>query len=166
MAAESETREGAGAPATPVTAARQAVMALCAAATGAELESALAAVGYAGPMEARVQELRRPETGLVMVRGRAGGDGRRFNLGEATVTRAAVRIEGGETGFSYLLGRDAVRARQAAVLDALWQARAHRQAVEAALRPVAARREAERARRARQAAATRVDFFTMVRGED
>lgn len=162
MAAESETREGAGAPATPVTAARQAVMALCAAATGAELDTALAAVGYAGP----VQQLRRPETGLVMVRGRAGGDGRRFNLGEATVTRAAVRIEGGETGFSYLLGRDAVRARQAAVLDALWQARAHRQAVEAALRPVAARREAERARRARQAAATRVDFFTMVRGED
>ena len=80
MAAESETREGAGAPATPVTAARQAVMALCAAATGAELDTALAAVGYAGP----VQELRRPETGLVMVRGRAGGDGRRFNLGEAT----------------------------------------------------------------------------------
>lgn len=166
MAAESETRERVGAPATPDTAARQAVMALCAAATGAELESVLAAVGYAGPMEARVQELRRPETGLVMVRGRAGGDGRRFNLGEATVTRAAVRIEGGVTGFSYLLGRDAARARRAAVLDALWQSASHRAAVEAALRPVAARREAERARQARQAAATRVDFFTMVRGED
>lgn len=166
MARESETREQAGTPATPGThtrqAPRQAMMALCAAATGAELEGALAAVGYTGP----VQELRRPETGLVMVRGRAGGDGRRFNLGEATVTRAAVRVEGGATGFSYLLGRDAARARQAAVLDALWQSAPHRAAVEAALRPVAERREAERAKRARQAAATRVDFFTMVRGED
>ena len=37
-------------------------------------------------------ELRAAETGLVMLRGRIGGDGDPFNLGEATVTRAAVQI--------------------------------------------------------------------------
>ncbi|WP_298961707.1 phosphonate C-P lyase system protein PhnG [uncultured Methylobacterium sp.] len=142
-------------------AARRAVMALCALASPAELRAALAA------SEApEAEDLRPPETGLVMARGRIGGDGRRFNLGEVTVTRAAVRLAAGETGFAYHLGRDRAKARLAAILDALWQQPDRRHAVERALAPVAAREEAERQAQARRTAATRVDFFTLARGED
>jgi alpha-D-ribose 1-methylphosphonate 5-triphosphate synthase subunit PhnG len=144
------------------TSARQAAMAACAEARGDELEAALAALD---PGE--VEELRLPETGLVMLRGRMGGDGQPFNVGEATVTRAAVRLAAtGAVGHAWHLGRDRVRARAAAVLDALWQSPTTRAHVEAALAPVRARLDAERAARARQAAATRVEFFTLVRGED
>jgi alpha-D-ribose 1-methylphosphonate 5-triphosphate synthase subunit PhnG len=101
-----------------------------------------------------------------MVRGRIGGDGAPFNLGEATVTRAAVRMDSGEVGFSYLLGRDHDKARLAAVCDALWQGE-RRGAIERnVLAPIRMRLERERAEKREQAAATRVDFFTLVRGED
>src|SRR5919109_1702 len=67
--------------------------------------------------------LREPENGLVMVRGRIGGDGAAFNLGEATVSRAAVRLASGEVGFGYTLGRDGEKARLIALCDALVQSR-------------------------------------------
>ncbi len=149
-------------PEKPALAARRAVMALCGEARPEELRHALAQLGATDEPE----DLRPPETGLVMTRGRIGGDGRPFNLGEATVTRAAVRLSNGETGFAYHLGRDRAKARLAATLDALWQVPARRAAVEAALQPVAARRDEERAAEARRIAATRVTFFTMARGED
>ncbi|WP_245443019.1 phosphonate C-P lyase system protein PhnG [Methylobacterium terrae] len=141
-------------------------MALCGEARPEELRRALAQLGATRDSDDLVEDLRPPETGLVMTRGRIGGDGRPFNLGEATVTRAAVRLPGGETGFAYHLGRDRAKARLAATLDALWQVRERRAAVEAALAPVAARRAQERAAQARRIAATRVNFFTMARGED
>ena len=97
--------------------ARRAVMRTLAHASDGELETALAALE---PLPA-FSDLRSPEVGLVMVRGRIGGDGQPFNLGEASVTRAAVRLESGETGFSYLLGRHPESARLAALVDALWQ---------------------------------------------
>ncbi|MBN9434666.1 MAG: phosphonate C-P lyase system protein PhnG [Bosea sp.] len=142
-------------------AARQALMAATAMARRDELEAALASLG---PVPA-ASALRAPESGLVMLRGRAGGDGRPFNLGEATVTRAAIRLADGRTGFAYQLGRDAAKARLAAILDGLAQG-AERAAVEAALAPIRARIAAEAETKARRVAATRVDFFTMVRGED
>ncbi|MEH3147480.1 MAG: phosphonate C-P lyase system protein PhnG [Methylobacterium frigidaeris] len=142
--------------------ARRAVMALCALASPAELRAAL--VAAEAPTDA--EDLRPPETGLVMARGRIGGDGRRFNLGEVTVTRAAVRLEEGETGFAYHLGRDREKARLAAILDAVWQQPDRRHAVERALAPVAAREAAARQAQERRTAATRVDFFTLARGED
>ncbi|TCZ64961.1 phosphonate C-P lyase system protein PhnG [Roseicella aquatilis] len=140
---------------------RRAAMALCAEAKPEELRAALDAVAYRGAVET----LRPAETGLVMARARIGGDGSPFNLGEATVTRAAVRIASGEAGFAWHLGRDAARAEAAALLDALWQVPTLRPTVEAVLVPVAQRLEAEAAREARHTAATRVEFFTMVRGE-
>ena len=149
-------------PGTPETEARRAVMARCALATRDELRSVLDRLGPMGGAE----DLRPAETGLVMARGRIGGDGRAFNLGEMTVTRAAVRLAGGETGFAYHLGRDREKARLAAILDAAWQRPEHREAVEAALIPAADRRAAEDEAAARRIAATRVNFFTMVRGED
>ena len=150
------------APFAPEVAARRAVMALTAAATRAELQEALAQAG----LPADADDLRAPETGLVMTRGRIGGDGRAFNLGEATVTRAAVRLPSGETGFAYHLGRDRPRARLAAILDAHWQNAERRAAVETALAVVAERRAREARERARKVAATRVNFFTLARGED
>jgi alpha-D-ribose 1-methylphosphonate 5-triphosphate synthase subunit PhnG len=137
-------------------------MALLAQAQAGEIRQGLAAVVEAP----RYVELRPVATGLVMVRGRIGGDGAPFNLGEATVTRAAVRMDSGEVGFSYLLGRDHDKARLAAVCDALWQGE-RRGAIERnVLAPIRMRLERERAEKREQAAATRVDFFTLVRGED
>ena len=147
---------------TPV-ADRQALMRICAEATEDELERALAAFGGVFAAE----DVRAPETGLVMLRGRIGGDGAPFNVGEATVTRAVVRLTDGTLGYSYLLGRSAKRARLAAIVDALGQDEERRAQLDAALvSPVAARREAELTRRREEAAATRVNFFTLVRGED
>ena len=149
-------------PATdPDIAARQAVMATCTGATTAELAQALHGLGDIPA----ASDLRGTENGLVMLRGRMGGDGRAFNLGEATVTRAAVRLDDGRTGFAYQLGRDAAKARIAAILDALWQG-PERAAVETALTPIRHRIAGEAAAKARRVAATRVNFFTMVRGED
>ena len=67
------------------------------------------------------RDLKPVESGLVMLRGRIGGDGAPFNLGEATVTRAVVELPTGERGFAHILGRDAEKARLAAIADALWQ---------------------------------------------
>ncbi len=112
-------------------------------------------------------ELRPVETGLVMVRGRIGGDGAPFNLGETTVTRAAVRLSSGEVGLSYVLGRDREKARLSAICDALWQSASYRDAVNRhILTPIRTRCDAERDRKRAQVAATRVDFFTLARGED
>ena len=141
-------------------AGRKASMATVARATVAEL-AALDRMAGDG-----VTILRRPEIGLVMVRGRIGGDGRPFNMGEATVTRAAVSLPGGEVGFGHVLGRDKEKARLAALADALWQSPATRDAVETLLQPVRERLAAEALRKREQAAATRVDFFTMVRGDN
>lgn len=141
---------------------RRAMMRLCAEAAAVELDAALDAVLPGRPLD----EIRRPETGLVMLRGRMGGDGAPFNLGEATVTRAAMSIAGGPIGFAYHLGRDRRKARAAAALDAAWQDASCRPEVEAALAPVRERLAAESHRDAARTAATRVEFFTLVRGED
>jgi alpha-D-ribose 1-methylphosphonate 5-triphosphate synthase subunit PhnG len=112
------------------------------------------------------RNLRDPENGLVMVRGRIGGDGAPFNLGEATVSRAAVRLASGEIGFGYTLGRDSEKARMIALCDALVQSDHFAEAVEqAVLAPLRAALLAKRERSAAETAATRVDFYTLVRGE-
>lgn len=110
--------------------------------------------------------LRAPEIGGVMVRGRAGAVGAPFNLGEMTVTRAALRLDGGAVGHAHVQGRDREKARVAALVDALMQT-SRGEEVEAALLAPLAAEEAERRRaRAARAAATKVDFLTLMRGED
>ena len=112
------------------------------------------------------ENLREPENGLVMVRGRTGGDGAPFNLGEATVSRAAVRLATGEMGFGYALGRDREKARMIALCDALVQSSEFAAAVEAnVLAPLRAAMNSEQTHKAAESAATRVDFYTLVRGE-
>jgi len=112
------------------------------------------------------EDLREPENGLVMVRGRIGGDGAPFNLGEATVSRAAVRLATGEVGFGYVLGRDRRKAQLIALCDALVQSSEFSDAVEeGVLAPLRAAMISARNARAEETAATRVDFYTLVRGE-
>src|SRR5262249_13930678 len=94
-----------------------------------------------------------------------GGDGVPFNLGEATVTRAAIQIASGEVGIAYILGRDPNKARLSAVCDALWQSKRYRDAVERrVLAPIRTRVDAERGRPRAQTAPASVVFSTWVRG--
>lgn len=107
-------------------------------------------------------KLRGPETGMMMLRGRAGGTGSRFNLGEATVTRCTLRSATGFIGHATILGRDHARAEAAARLDAALQDPALRPGLlENVIAPLAAAQAEARDIQARKAAATRVDFFTM-----
>ncbi|ABC88992.1 C-P (carbon-phosphorus) lyase component protein [Rhizobium etli CFN 42] len=129
--------------------------------------SELQAVWDALPQKPVAYPVRGPETGLVMVRGRIGGGGAPFNLGEVTVTRATVRLESGSIGHAQALGTDREKARLAAIFDALWQEETTREFIEQALlSPIAARIAAADHRKADETAATRVDFFTMVRGDN
>ncbi len=140
---------------------RQAAMAVLAHSDAADI------AGYLGAIAAPAYEdLREPENGLVMVRGRIGGDGAPFNLGEATVSRAAVRLATGEVGFGYTLGRDRQKARMIALCDALVQSNEFADVVEAkVLAPLRAAIVSAQDRKAQETAATRVDFYTLVRGE-
>lgn len=110
--------------------------------------------------------LRAPEIGTTMVRGRAGGTGAPFNLGEMTVTRCALTLDGGPVGHAYLQGRRKADAEVAALIDALMQTSAAATLRAKVLSPLEQERDKARAARAAKAAATKVDFFTMMRGED
>ena len=139
-------------------------------------KAAMAVLAHSEPAEISVrldaielpahENLREPENGLVMVRGRIGGDGAAFNLGEATVSRAAVRLSTGEIGFGYTLGRDRQKAGMIALCDALMQSDQYADLVEArVIAPLRAVISEKRNRKSAEAAATRVDFYTLVRGE-
>jgi alpha-D-ribose 1-methylphosphonate 5-triphosphate synthase subunit PhnG len=143
-------------------AARQSWMALLARATRDELETALSELaprpGYT--------LLRTPEIGLAMVRGRAGGTGNAFNLGEMTMTRCAVRLDEAPhpVGLSYIVGRDARHAELAALFDSLLQLPNQPTRIsDGLLGDIRRRIETERRIRIAETAATRVDFFTLVR---
>jgi alpha-D-ribose 1-methylphosphonate 5-triphosphate synthase subunit PhnG len=119
----------------------------------------------------RYRPLRHPETGLVMVRGRIGGTGQPFNFGEMTMTRAAVQLLDaagavGHTGFGHVAGRSARRAELVALFDAMLQDPARRDVIaDRVVEPLAAEQEEAKAARAAKVMASKVDFFTMVRGE-
>jgi alpha-D-ribose 1-methylphosphonate 5-triphosphate synthase subunit PhnG len=118
------------------------------------------------PMRPAYRRLRGPEVGLVMVRARAGGTGTRFNLGEMTVTRCSVELPDGTAGHAYTGGRDRRHAELAAVFDALLQREAWATLMETLVEPLARAQAARRQAATARAAASRVEFFTMVRGED
>jgi len=135
--------------------ARKRWMSVLARASAAEIEALL-------PDPPSHTVLRGPEDGLVMVRGRAGGGGAAFNLGEMTVTRCTVRTESGRIGHAYVGGRDGRRAELAALVDALMQdSDLARDLDVRVITPLERRQDDARAQRAAKAAATRVQFFAM-----
>lgn len=143
-------------------AARKAWMAVLAKAPAGRVAELLDAIG---PRPA-FGWLRKPEIGSTMVRGRAGGTGAPFNLGEMTITRCALALDGGEVGHAYIQGRRKTDAEAAALVDALMQTDKAETLRTALLEPLATELAQAKAARAAKAAATKVDFFTMVRGED
>ncbi|MDR0702402.1 MAG: phosphonate C-P lyase system protein PhnG [Azoarcus sp.] len=112
------------------------------------------------------QLIRPPEIGMAMVRGRMGATGEPFNLGEMTVTRCVVQTNEACIGYSYIAGRDKKHAELAALVDAYLQGTRHRFWMCQIIELLDARRLSRQAGKARQNASTRVDFFTLVRGED
>lgn len=157
MTSDTESREEAAARDT-----RREWLAVLARASRDELEAGL----HRHAPAVRYEFLRRPERGMVMLRGRVGGSGDAFNLGEATVTRCTVRLLDGPVGTGHVLGRDARRAELVAVLDALLQQPGGRDGLEQALiAGLRAGQQAAREAAAAAAGASRVTFFTMVRGE-
>ena len=127
-----------------------------------ELEKAVTGLGGLAPLA----HVRLSEPGMVMLRGRIGGTGDAFNLGEATVTRCALRVGASALGVGYALGRDCRKAELIAILDALLQdpdrqARLQREVIG----PLAARQAGQRDKTSRLAASSKVEFFTFVRGE-
>ncbi len=148
---------------SPENAQRQRWLSALAGASSDALSTAIARLEPLPPY----QVLRAPECGMIMLRGRVGGSGRRFNLGEATVTRCSVEIEGGGIGHGFVLGRDARHAEQMALLDGLLQnPQRQAQLLKELVEPLIQARHDKRKAKGRKTAATRVDFFTMVRGED
>lgn len=110
--------------------------------------------------------LRVPEIGTVMVRGKTSGTGSAFNLGEMTVTRCVLSLHSGEVGHAYVQGRRKACAEAAALVDAMMQTHFADAVKAKVLDPIQAESEHVKVQRASKAAATKVDFFTMVRGED
>lgn len=110
--------------------------------------------------------LRAPEVGMAMVKGQTAGEGQVFNLGEVTVTRCVVRLEGGEVGYGHVVGRNKQQARLVALADAHLQGPQHEHWAKTLLTPLSTAVQKKTMRQQQQVAATKVDFFTLVRGED
>ncbi|BEU77030.1 phosphonate C-P lyase system protein PhnG [Enterobacter asburiae] len=111
--------------------------------------------------------LRASEIGLVQIQARMGGTGERFFAGDATLTRAAIRLNSGTLGYSYVLGRDKAHAERCAVIDALLQEQPYFQTLmETLIAPLEADRAARIAARQAEVNTSRVDFFTLVRGDN
>lgn len=112
------------------------------------------------------QRIRPAEIGMVMVRGRTGGSGAPFNLGEMTVTRCVIQLPDGQHGHSYVAGRDKEHAELAALADAHLQGTLHQHWMDELITPLANQQLTDQATREAAAAATQVEFVTLVRGED
>lgn len=100
-----------------------------------------------------------------MVQGRLGATGDPFNLGEMTVTRCSVQLETGEIGHGYIQGREKEAAKKVAVLDAIMQGTRRHEVESLVIVPLTRLYHQEKEASSKKAAATKVEFFTMARGE-
>ncbi|MEN0001780.1 MAG: phosphonate C-P lyase system protein PhnG [Pseudomonadota bacterium] len=142
---------------------RQALMGTLAQAEWKDIAKAWSALG----LDPSFEIVRGPEIGTIALRGRIGGGGSPFNFGEATATRATIKLDNGAVGHAVIMGRDKAKAKVAAVIDALAQDPAHATVIdEKLIAPLAALKAKADHARASETAATKVDFFTMVRGDD
>ena len=140
---------------------RQTWMAILAKSSVADLEQQIKTLGEIP----KYTFLRNSEIGLAMVRGRAGGTGEAFNLGEMTVTRCVIKMENIQ-GFGYVGGRSKRHAELAAVCDGLLQQNEWRDRVqELVIQPLHTKLIEHQRKQQNQTEATKVEFFTMLRGE-
>lgn len=145
------------------TATRQHWMSVLAHSQPAELAARLNALN----INADYEVIRAAETGLGADSGANGRHRRTLFAGDATLTRAAVRLTDGTLGYSWVLGRDKQHAERCALIDALMQQNRHFQNLsETLIAPLDADRMARIAARQAEVNASRVDFFTMVRGDN
>lgn len=129
--------------------------------------NALLAHWKATGLDPSVELLRGPEIGLIALQGRIGGSGQPFHAGEVSATRVTVRVGSGHVGHAMIAGRDARKAQLVAVIDALALDPGHANAIETGIvAPLEALALASDANMRTETAATKVNFFTMVRGED
>ncbi|MCC0177094.1 phosphonate C-P lyase system protein PhnG [Waterburya agarophytonicola K14] len=141
--------------------ARQTWMAILAKSSPVDLEQQVQTLGKLP----KYTFLRQSEIGLAMVRGRAGGTGEAFNLGEMTVTRCVIKMEDIK-GFGYVGGRSKRHAELAAVCDGLLQQKEwYKRVQELVIQPLQAKLSDRQQKQQRQTEATKVEFFTMLRGE-
>lgn len=113
------------------------------------------------------ETIRAAEVGLTQVRGRMGGTGSQFNVGDMTITRCVVRSSEGHYGHSYIMGRNKDHATRAAQLDAILQSQTYQKVmIEKIIQPLAQDLAVKTAEKADTVAQTKVNFFTLVRGED
>lgn len=117
------------------------------------------------PSPPAYEHLRQPETGLAMVRARAGGKGTQFNLGEMTVSRCVVSLGGEAIGVGYVKGRNLRQAELVAVFDAMMQGPDGEWTADSVIEPLRRAQDQRHAETRSKAARTRVEFFTMVRGD-
>jgi alpha-D-ribose 1-methylphosphonate 5-triphosphate synthase subunit PhnG len=96
-----------------------------------------------------------------------GGTGNPFNMGDITMTRAVIKLDSGEMGHAYLKGRNKEHAQLAALLDALLQTQTYNTPLlEHVIQPLQRLMSQAANERAEEIATSKVDFFTLVRGED
>jgi len=156
-----------GSPLSPAQAARRRWLAVLARASLEELAAIHATIE--GVVSARTEPrfLRQPEIGMTMLRGRMGGTGQAFNFSEMTITRCTLQLADGRMGCAYIAGRKKDEARRAALIDALLQDPNHGERLVAlTIDPLAAEQAARARLRVARSAPTKVEFFTMVRGEN
>ena len=105
-----------------------------------------------------------PEIGSIMIQGRAGGSGDKFNLGEATLTKCIVKFQE-KTGYSYHLGRNLIKSEYGAILDALMQIESYHSKLLMYVKEFQEEIQKEKTKIIAGSSESKVDFFTMVRGD-
>jgi alpha-D-ribose 1-methylphosphonate 5-triphosphate synthase subunit PhnG len=112
------------------------------------------------------QLLKSPEIGMVMVKAKTGGNGSPFNMGEMTVTRTVLRLDSNQMGYGYIAGRDKEKSLLIAMIDACYQVADWQSEInQKVLEPLQAQHNQAYRAHAQQVEKTKVNFFTMVRGE-
>ena len=109
--------------------------------------------------------LRTPEIGSIMAQGRMGVTGDKFNIGEVTITRCSLKLNCGTIGHSYVQGRSKKKAEISALCDALMQTKMSKEINKNIIIPLKKIKKDNKDKILSKAEATKVDFFTLVRGE-
>jgi alpha-D-ribose 1-methylphosphonate 5-triphosphate synthase subunit PhnG len=112
-----------------------------------------------------VETLKSPEIGMLMTDARIHATGSGFHLGEVTLTRCVLKDTLGHLGYGQILGRNTKQALAIARFDLALQRQDTAPRAEELLAGWREEIAALDAMQDERVEATRVDFFTMVRGD-